>query len=378
MNSLQNHDPLAELSDAGVSVWLDDLSRELLAGGELADLVAERHVVGITTNPTIFASALARGERYTDQIRALKQTGASVDDAVFALTTRDVRDACRLLRPVFEATDGLDGRVSIEVDPGSARDAEATVAQAQALVDAVGEPNMFVKVPATAEGLVAITELIGRGVSVNVTLIFSLERYGHVIDAYLTGLEKAADAGRDLFGITSVASFFVSRVDTAIDAEITEIGTDQALSLRGRAAIANARLAYEAFEQTLAGERWKQLMARSAGRARPQRPLWASTGVKDRAYRDTMYVEELIAPHTVNTMPGKTLAAFADHGEVRGDTISETYEQARAHFDALKQLGVDYQGLIDGLEEQGLNKFADSWRELAQTVSDELDVQASG
>jgi transaldolase len=371
MNSPQDHQPLAALSDAGVAVWLDDLSRELLAGGELGGLIAQRHVVGVTTNPTIFASALSNGERYADQLRELRQTGSSVSDAVFAITTADVREACRVLRPVFDATDGLDGRVSIEVDPGSARDADATVAQAHALVAAVGEPNMFVKVPATAEGLSAITGLIAQGISVNVTLIFSLERYRQVIDAYLTGLEQAADAGRDLATITSVASFFVSRVDTAIDAKLTEIGTEQALSLRGRAAIANARLAYEVFDQTLAGERWRQLTARD-GRARPQRPLWASTGVKDPAYPDTMYVDELIAPHTVNTMPGKTLAAFADHGKVHGDTITGTYDDARAHFDALTRLGVDYQSLIDALEQQGLTKFVDSWQELAQTVADEL------
>jgi transaldolase len=372
MNRPQNHDPLADLSDAGVSVWLDDLSRELLVGGGLNNLVADRHVVGVTTNPTIFASALSHGERYTDQLRDLSKAGASVDDTVFAITTADVRAACLVLRRVYESSGGVDGRVSIEVDPRLARDAEATVAQAQALVAAVNEPNMFVKVPATVEGLAAITELIAQGISVNVTLIFSLARYGQVVDAYLTGLEKAAEAGLDLSAIHSVASFFVSRVDTAIDAKLTEIGTEEALGLRGRAAVANARLAYEAFEQTLVGDRWQRLSAGSGGRARPQRPLWASTGVKDPAYPDTMYVAELIAPHTVNTMPGPTLAAFADHGEVRSDTMTGTYAEARALFDALNRAGVDSQGLIEALEQQGLTKFEDSWEGLGHTVAEEL------
>jgi transaldolase len=372
MNHSSDNDRLAELSDAGVSVWLDDLSRELLAGDGLRDLVDRLHVVGVTTNPTIFASALSHGERYSDQLRELAKTGASVDDAVFAITTADVRAACTVLRPVFAATDGVDGRVSIEVDPRLATDADATVKQAHALVAAVDEPNMFVKVPATVEGLAAITELTAQGVSVNVTLIFSLERYSQVIDAYLTGLEQALAAGRDLSTIHSVASFFVSRVDTAIDAKLDEIGTDEALALRGRAAIANARLAYEVFEQTLAGDRWQRLAADSQGRTRPQRPLWASTGVKDPAYPDTMYVAELIAPHTVNTMPGATLAAFADHGEVRSDTMTGTYEESRAVFDALERAGVDHQGLIEALEQEGLTKFEGSWRGLGQTVSEEM------
>jgi transaldolase len=372
-----NHEgrsPLAALSEAGVSVWLDDLSRELLAGGGLSDLVADRHVVGVTTNPTIFASALAHGERYTEQLRDLNRAGASVDDAVFAITTADVRIACRLLRPVFDATSGLDGRVSIEVDPRLAKDAAATVTQAHRLVAAVAEPNMFVKVPATVEGLTAITELIAAGVSVNVTLIFSLARYREVIDAYLTGLDRALAAGRDLSGIRSVASFFVSRVDTAIDAELTKLNTEESLRLRGRAAVANARLAYEVFEQTLAGERWRRLAGRGA---LPQRPLWASTGVKNPAYPDTLYVAELVAPHTVNTMPGKTLTAFADHGQVRGDTVTGTYDEARSVFDDLERAGVDARALIEALEQEGLTKFEDSWRELGHTVSDELRKAAN-
>jgi transaldolase len=369
-------EPLAQLSQAGVSVWLDDLSRELLAGGGLADVIAHRHVVGVTSNPTIFASALAHGERYTDQLRRLHAAGASAQDAVFAITTTDVQTACRVLRPVYEASAGIDGRVSIEVDPRLATDAEATVTQARALVAAVGEPNMFVKVPAISEGLAAITELISEGISVNVTLIFSLDRYRAVFEAYLDGMEKAADAGRDLSAIHSVASFFVSRVDTAIDARLTEIGTSEALSLRGQAAVANARLAYEMFQQMLAGERWQQLAPRSRQTARPQRPLWASTGVKDPAYPDTMYVAELIAPDTVNTMPRATLEAFADHGRVQAGTVTGTYDQARAHFEELKRLGVDYPSLIDALEQQGLTKFENSWQELADTVAEQLHEAA--
>ena len=365
-------DPLAQLSAAGVSVWLDDLSRELLAGGELEVLTKQRHVVGITSNPTIFASALAHGERYTEQLRQLNAAGASVEDAVFAITTTDVQSACRVLRPIYEASSGVDGRVSIEVDPRVAKDAEATVSQAHSLVEAVGEPNMFVKVPATSEGLAAITELTAQGISVNVTLIFSLDRYRAVFQAYLAGLEKAADAGRDLSTIHSVASFFVSRVDTAIDARLTAIGTPEALVLHGGAGIANARLAYELFVQMLGGERWQELSVRSSRRARPQRPLWASTGVKDPAYPDTMYVAELIAPHTVNTMPRATLEAFADHGVVRANAIAGTFEQARAHFAALARLGIDYQGLIDALEKEGLAKFEASWQELSDTVSGQL------
>ncbi|HEV2635246.1 MAG TPA: transaldolase [Actinocrinis sp.] len=374
MAHLFEQDPLTDLSAAGVSVWLDDLSRELLAGGGLRKLVDRRHVVGVTTNPTIFASALAHGERYADQLRGLKQNGASVQEAVFAITTADVRAACEELRPVYDATEGLDGRVSIEVDPGLARDTQATVAQAHALVAEVDRPNMFVKVPATVEGLSAITALTAEGVSVNVTLIFSLDRYRQVIDAYVSGLEQAAEAGVDLSGIRSVASFFVSRVDTAIDARLADVGTQEALALRGRAAVANARLAYEMFEHSMAGGRWQQLVARSDGRVRPQRPLWASTGVKDPAYPDTLYVAELVAPHTVNTMPGATLEAFADHGQVTGITIIGRYDQARAHFDALKQVGVDADGAIEALEREGLTKFEDSWRGLAETVAGELDA----
>jgi transaldolase len=369
VNRSSGRSPLADLSEAGVSVWLDDLSRELLAGG-LEKLIARQHVVGVTTNPTIFASAMAKGERYNEQLSRLAQEGTSLDDAVFALTTSDVREGCRVLRPVYDATAGVDGRVSIEVDPRLARDTAATASQAKALWEAVGEPNLFIKIPATVEGLAAFTEVVGEGISVNVTLIFSIDRYRAVMDAYQEGLERARAAGRDLTAIHSVASFFVSRVDTEIDARLNTLGTAEARTFKGKAAVANGRLAYEAFEQAVTKARWRSLAAVGANR---QRPLWASTGVKDSAYPDTMYVSDLVAPGTVNTMPGTTLAAFADHGPTPvTDTIHGTYAAARTHFDALERLGVDYQEVTDSLEREGLTKFAASWSELGDTVSREL------
>jgi transaldolase len=369
MTDTSIHDPLAELSAAGVSIWLDDLSRELLDGGELARLVAERHVVGVTTNPTIFAAALAKGDRYTEQLSLLADSGASIDDAVFAITTADVRAGCQALRDVYDATGGLDGRVSIEVDPRLAHDTAATVDQARLLWEGVDHPNLFIKIPATRAGLAAITTVVSEGISVNVTLIFALDRYREVMDAYLTGLEHAAAAGLDLSAIHSVASFFVSRVDTEIDARLNAIGTPDALAARGKAAVANARLAYQAYEEAAAGQRWARLAA--AG-ARAQRPLWASTGVKDPAYPDTMYVTELVAPGTVNTMPGATLAAFADHGTITTDAVRRGYPAARAHLDTLEDLGIRYQDVTDTLEREGLAKFEKSWDELGRTVDREL------
>jgi transaldolase len=369
MNGIIRSDPLADLSAAGVSVWLDDLSRELLAGGELESLIAKKHVVGVTTNPTIFASALSKGDRYTEQLRQLATEGATLDDTVFAITTADVRAGCRVLRRVYDETDGRDGRVSIEVDPRLARDTAATVRQARALWAAIDQPNLYIKIPATREGLAAITTVIGEGISVNVTLIFSLDRYREVIDAYHTGLEHAARTSQDLAMIDSVASFFVSRFDTEIDARLDAIGSPEAVALKGKAAVANARLAYETYEQTRGGPRWQRLAA--AG-ARPQRPLWASTGVKNPAYPDIMYVTELIAAGTVNTMPGATLEAFADHGIVPGDTVRGTYLAARAHLDALHSLGIDYWDVTETLEREGLDKFAKSWDELGTTIGHEL------
>ncbi len=374
MSAPDDSGPLAALSAAGVSVWLDDLSRELLAGGELKKLITDKHVAGVTTNPTIFASALSKGHRYDEQLRRLGEEGNSVDDAVFALTTDDVRSGCDALAPVFERTGGIDGRVSIEVDPRMAQDADATAAMARKLWGAVERPNLFIKIPATRRGLKAITAVIAEGVSVNVTLIFSLERYREVMDAYQSGLEQAGEAGRDLADIHSVASFFVSRVDTEADQRLNAIGTNEAQVLKGKAAVANARLAYQAHQQTLAEPRWQRLAA--AG-ARVQRPLWASTGVKDPSYPDTMYVSELVIPGTVNTMPGTTLEAFADHGTLPSNALTaDDFAAAAAHLEALEDVGVDFGNVTDTLEREGLAKFEDSWRELGESVEREMRVEA--
>ena len=358
-------DPLADLSAQGVAVWLDDLSRELLAGGELQSLISGRHVVGVTTNPTIFASALAKGDRYDEQLAGLAEQGAGTDAAVLAITTDDVRAACDVFRPVCQRTGGWDGRVSIEVDPRLSRNAGATIDMARTLWATVRRENLFVKIPATQEGLAAITTAISEGISVNVTLIFSLDRYRDVMDAYLSGLEKARASGLNLTAIQSVASFFVSRVDTEVDARLDRLGTPEAARLRGEAAIANARLAYRAFAEVTASRRWQNLAA--AG-ARRQRPLWASTGVKDPAYPDTRYVAELIAPQTVNTMPGATLAAFADHGRADDDTITGRYADAERTFAQLAEAGIDFSDVTAQLEREGLAKFEKSWAELSATV----------
>src|SRR6266581_5440631 len=332
-------DPLADLSNRGVSIWLDDLSRLRLTTGSLADLVAHDHVVGVTTNPTIFAKAIGGGDAYAKQIRDMWARGAAVGEALRAMTAFDVRWACDVLRPVYDATGGVDGRVSIEVDPRLAHDTEATVAEARFLWWLVDRPNLLVKIPAARQGLPAIAACLAEGISVNVTLIFSLTRYDEVIDAFLEGLERARQAGHDLTPIASVASFFVSRVDTEVDARLDKIGTAEAAALRGRAAIANARLAYQHYERMLASPRWAALAA--AG-ARPQRPLWASTGVKDPAYPDTRYVVDLVTRGVVNTMPEATLRAMADHGALRGDIVRPGYHDAAEVMAALAEIGVDY------------------------------------
>jgi len=372
VNHQPDHDPLGDLTAAGVAVWLDDLSRELLAGGELQSLVADRHVVGVTTNPTIFASALSKGDRYNDQLADLAARNADVDTAVFIVTTDDVRAACDVLAPVHARTAGLDGCVSIEVDPRLSRDAAATAEMARLLWTTVNRDNLYIKIPATQEGLRAITEVTSHGISVNVTLIFSLNRYRAVMDAYLSGLEQAYVAGRDLSVIKSVASFFVSRVDTEVDARLDRLAGPAAAALKGTAAIANARLAYQAHEELTASERWQRL-ARIG--ARPQRPLWASTGVKDPAYPDTKYVAGLVAPGTVNTMPGATMEAFADHGVVSGDTITGAYEGSRRLLDQLAAAGIDFDDVTEYLERDGLAKFEKSWGELGATVAAELERQ---
>ncbi len=361
-------DPLAEISAHGVAVWLDDLSRERLQSGNLADLVATRSVVGVTTNPSIFQKALSGGQAYDDQVRDLALRGTDVGEAVRMLTTYDVRWACDVLREVYDRTGGIDGRVSIEVDPRVAHDAARTVAEAKALWWLVDRPNLYIKIPATLEGLPAITQVLAEGISVNVTLIFSLQRYDAVMDAFLDGMELARTNGHDLSRIGSVASFFVSRVDTEVDKRLEKSGAGA--DLRGKAAIANARLAYQHYEQVFGGDRWRELEGVGA---RPQRPLWASTGVKDPAYDDTRYVVELVAPGTVNTMPEATLQAVFDHGSVRGDTISGTYDEAQGVLDRLAAAGVDYDDVVERLEVEGVQKFEDSWNELIESVTEQLD-----
>ncbi|MGW1590449.1 transaldolase [Streptomyces sp. NPDC002386] len=360
---------LKRLADEGVSVWLDDLSRSRITSGSLAGLVDGGGVVGVTTNPSIFQAAIGSGEGYEEQLTDLAVRGVTVDEAVRMMTTADVRAAADVLRDAYTVSDGRDGRVSIEVDPRLAHRTEATVAEAKQLAWLVDRPNVMIKIPATRAGLPAITEVIGLGISVNVTLIFSLERYREVMDAYLAGLEKARERGLDLSEIHSVASFFVSRVDSEIDKRLTALGTDEALALKGRAALANARLAYEAYEEVFGSGRWQAL---AGERANKQRPLWASTGVKDPAYKDTLYVDELVAPGTVNTMPEATLTATADHGEITGDTVTGGYEQARADLAAVERLGISYDEVVQQLEDEGVAKFETAWQELLDAVTESL------
>ena len=364
---------LKELSAQGVSIWLDDLSRPLITSGRLQELVSTSSVVGGTTNPTIFAGALSKGDAYDDQIKGLAAEGKTVDEAVFALTTQDVRDACDILTPVYRASQGEDGRVSIEVDPRLAHDTARTVDQVRELHAEVDRPNVHIKIPATVEGLPAISQVLAEGISVNVTLIFSLDRYRGVMNAFLTGLEQARLAGLDLSQIHSVASFFISRVDTEVDRRLDALGTDEATALKGRAAVANARLAYQAYEEVFSTPRWANLAAEGAHR---QRPLWASTGVKDPAYRDTMYVVDLAAPNTVNTMPTKTMQAVADHGEIAGDQVTDSYDDARNVLNALERLGISYADVTAQLETEGVDKFAASWAELLADVQTELTKAA--
>ncbi|MDN3496719.1 transaldolase [Planococcus sp. APC 4015] len=367
--------PTQQLSDAGVSIWLDDLSRSRITSGNLAELIETRNVVGVTTNPSIFQAAIGGGaEAYDAQIAELAKAGADVDEAIFSATTDDVRDASDIFLPLYQSTKGVDGRVSIEVSPDLAHDTDATIAQAKELHAAVGRENVLIKIPATKAGLPAITAVIGAGISVNVTLIFSLERYSAVIDAYLHGLEQAQAAGHDLAGIHSVASFFVSRVDTEVNNRLDKVGTDEAEGLKSLAGVANARLAYELFEKRFAEPRADKLI--QAG-ANVQRPLWASTGVKDPALPDTLYVTELVAPGTVNTMPEKTLEATYDHGEIAGDTITGTYEAAHKVFADLAAVGIDLDDVTQVLEDEGVDKFIASWHDLQATVSEALKAAAT-
>lgn len=361
-------DRLKALADAGVSVWLDDLSRERLETGNLAELVKTRSVVGVTTNPTIFANAVGSGDRYNDQVASLGADGADVDTVIRELTTDDVRDACDVLAEVH-AAHPADGRVSIEVEPGLAHDADATLKQAHDLWNEVDRPNLFVKIPATEAGLPAIQAATAAGISVNVTLIFGIERYRAVMEAYLSGLEEAATAGIDLSTIHSVASFFVSRVDTEIDKRLDDLGTEEARAMRGKAALANARLAHAAYAEVFGSERFRSLTG-----ANLQRPLWASTGVKDPAYPDTLYVSQLVVDGCVNTMPEKTMEAFADHGEVPGDTVSGRADESRAVFAGLQAVGVDFDDVLVVLEREGVDKFVVSWQELQDTVAQQLEA----
>ncbi|MEQ4204880.1 transaldolase [Actinopolymorpha sp. B17G11] len=363
------NDRLKALADEGVAIWIDDVSRQRLGSGNLAELVRDKHVVGVTSNPTIFAKALSDAKVYSDQTRDLAVRGVDVEEAVRAITTYDIRWACDVLRPAYDASGGVDGRVSIEVDPRLARETEKTIAEARALWWLVDRPNLFIKIPATREGLPAITTALAEGISVNVTLIFGLQRYREVMEAFLTGMEQAKASGHELSSIGSVASFFVSRVDTEVDKRLDKIGSTEARALRGKAAIANARLAFQAYEEVFEGARWQAL--KSAG-AHPQRPLWASTSTKDPSLPDTIYVTELVTRGVVNTMPEATIEAYADHGETRGDTVLDTYAESRKVIDDLEALGISYADVVGVLEDEGVEKFAASWKELLESVSREL------
>ena len=367
------NDRLKALADAGVSIWLDDLSRQRLTSGSLETLIHDQHISGVTTNPTIFAKAISDADAYAEQVDRLGAEGVSTDLAIRAITTDDVRAAADLFKPVYDDTDGVDGRVSIEVEPTLARETEKTIAQAKELWETVGRENVFIKIPATKEGLPAITETLAAGISVNVTLIFSLERYKAVAAAFLAGVEKALDNGHDVTKLGSVASFFVSRVDSEIDKRLDAIGSEEAKALKGKAAIANARLAFEAYEEIFSSDRWREI--ETAG-GKPQRPLWASTGVKDPAYKTTMYVDELVTTGVVNTMPEATINAVAEQGEVTGDTVRGTYDEARKLFADLEALGISYDEVVQVLEDEGVSKFDVSWSELQETVTSALKAAA--
>lgn len=362
-------DHLSELEDADIAIWLDDLSRERLRTGNLSKLVRDRHVVGVTTNPSIFQKAMSEGSAYDEQLRDLALRGCGVDEAVRALQAFDVRWGCEVLRPVYDRTGGVDGRVSYEVDPRIAHDTSRTVAEAKALWWLVDRPNLFIKIPATVAGLPAITAALAEGISVNITLIFSLDRYAQVIDAFLAGMEAARENAHDLSGIGSVASFFVSRVDTEIDRRLDTSGREE--PLRGKAAVANAVLAYQHYQRAFSSDRWKALERVGA---RPQRPLWASTGVKDPAYADTKYVAELVAAGTVNTMPDATMNAFFQHGAVRRDAVTSRYAQARGVLDGLAAAGVDYDDVVSTLEVEGVQKFNEAWQGLLTVVEARLQA----
>jgi transaldolase len=359
--------PLQELADHGQSVWIDYLSRPFVQDGDLAGLV-EKGVVGVTSNPTIFQGAIAEGDAYDDQIREIVAGGESEPKEIFiALASDDIRGACDILRSVYDEGNGKDGYVSLEVDPNLAHDTKGTAEEAKRLHALIERPNLFIKIPATKEGLPAIEDTIAAGIPVNVTLIFSLERHRAVAEAYVRGLQRLADDGGDLSKVASVASFFVSRVDTEADKRLDEAGKPE---LKGKLAIANAKLAYQTYEEVFSGEAWEALEAKGATK---QRCLWASTSTKNPEYRDVIYVEELVGPDTVNTMPRATVEAVQDHGEIRGDTIKEDIEGAKQLLDDLKAAGIDYDDVVDTLEKEGVQKFADSFKELFSDIETKRD-----
>ncbi|GAA2646368.1 transaldolase [Paractinoplanes durhamensis] len=362
-------DRLAELSAQGVAVWLDDLSRVRLTSGSLDKMRREQHVVGVTTNPSIFQKALSDADAYDEQLRDLAAQKVTVEEAVRLMTAKDVRAACDVMRPAYDASKGIDGRVSIEVDPRKAHETESTVAEAKTLWWLVDRENLYIKIPATLAGLPAITATLAAGISVNVTLIFSLDRYRAVMEAFLAGLEQAKLNGHDLAKIGSVASFFVSRVDSEVDKRLDKIGSDEAKSLKGKAAIANAQLAYEAYTEVFGTDRWKALAG--AG-AHPQRPLWASTSTKSPEFKDTIYVEELIAPGTVNTMPESVIFAYEDHGDTRGDTVTGSFADAKKVLTDLAGVGIDFADVVKVLEDEGVDKFEVAWKELLENAAKQL------
>ena len=361
---------LHQLSEQGQSVWLDFVSREALEDGTIERMIREDAVVGLTSNPTIFQKAIGAGDHYDDQLREVLQRTEDGKEAFLALAVRDIQAACDLLKEAFDRSGGVDGFVSIEVDPRLAADRDATVEEAKRLKGLVDRENVYIKIPATPAGIGAIEDTIAAGIAVNVTLIFSIERHREVMEAYLSGLERLVESGGDPTHVPSVASFFVSRVDTEADKRLEEAGAKE---LRGKLAVANAKLAYQAYKEVFAGERWEKLKA--AG-AKVQRPLWASTSVKNPDYRDVLYVEELIGPETVNTMPPETIEAFQDHGEVAA-TIEQDVDGARKVFDDVRAAGVDLDDLFLTLETEGVEKFAKSFADLFEDVKAKRDELAA-
>ena len=357
------------LSSHGVSIWLDDLSRARLESGSLERMIRDANVVGLTTNPTIFATAIQQDDSYRADLLRLREASVAPETVALDLMCADVQAACDLFADIFVQSNGIDGRVSIEVSPHFADNTEATVEAGIELWDRIDRPNLLIKVPATGAGLQAVTELVARGISVNVTLIFSLPRYREVINAYLTGLERARERGHDLSTIQSVASFFISRLDTAVDSQLRELATPEALALTGKAALANAQLAYEIFTETLTSERAQYLLSQGA---HPQRPLWASTGVKDAALPDTLYVTELVAPNVVNTMPEQTLNAVLDHAVFRGDTLTDTAHHANHVLNEIERLGISYAEVTRNLESEGIEKFTASYDEMLSSIREAL------